>query len=242
MSAIIEVPAEILETTANLEIEVAKLKVEDAQSYQAVMDIRKNAKETRRMAEAGFDSLLSPLNLTRNRILTLKKDTLARIDKIIITADTNTRAWATEQESKRREAERAAQEAARRAIEEERLAEAIEMEKTDPGAAQALLEAPIVVSATVESTVPEIAGMSERETWSAEVTDLKALLWHIVVGGGFVTHFGEFEHISPDFAHPELLECVEPVMARLNDLARAQKSMLALPGVKAVSKVSYVQR
>jgi hypothetical protein len=223
MNSIIEVDAEILTTASNLEIEVAKLKVVDAPSFEAVMGIRRQAKESDRKAEEWFKSLKKPLDEAKERILETEKDVRARFAGIIMVADRNCRAWEITEELKRRDAQRAAQEAARRAIEEERLAEAIELDKTDPGAAQALLEAPIVATVSVESVVPEIAGMSQRESWSAEVVSFQALVAHVA-------------------DHVEFMNLLLPNEPALNAMARAQKSLLQLPGVQPVVKSSYVQR
>ena len=123
------------------------------------------------------------------------------------------------EERLRIERERVAAEAARQAEETARLEEAAALEAAgETAAAEAVLEAPpIAVSVRVERVVPQVAGIQTRETWHAEVTDLRALCRAI----------GTREVPT---------EAVTPNMARLNAAARGLRENLRWPGVRAVAE------
>jgi len=63
----------------------------------------------------------------------------------------------------------------------------------------------------------KVEGLIRRQTWHAEVLDPMLLVKHVA-------------------KHPELVNLLEPKMAALNSLARAQQDGLDIPGVRAVSK------
>lgn len=106
--------------------------------------------------------------------------------------------------------------------EQERILDAA-MADTEEEAEEALTVplAPPVVP-IVRPEVAKVAGVSARETWSAEITDKAAFLaWA---------------------AKPENNYTAEPNMTALNSRARAEKGSMQIPGVKAVSKLSYAGR
>lgn len=117
-----------------------------------------------------------------------------------------------------------AQERIRRAEEqrlrdEAALLEAAEAEAAgDTELAQDILETGPTVAVVVPTSTPQMAGISYRETWGAEVTDIKALCEHVVKTGQ--------------------TNLVEPNMTALNGLARSLKDTLRIPGVRAVKSRS----
>lgn len=130
-------------------------------------------------------------------------------------------ALAFEQEQKRiaEEESRWLQEQARQQEEERALMDAVEAENAgDAAGAEAILAQPVAVPVVhVTPNVATVAGVSSRTTWSAEVTDLLALVKYVA-------------------AHPEWLNLIEPNLPALNKLAQAQRRALAIPGVKAVDR------
>lgn len=74
-------------------------------------------------------------------------------------------------------------------------------------------QAAAVVSAPVIE-MPQVKGVVARQTWKARVTDKQALIAHIA-------------------QHPEFLELVEVSQSALNQLAKAQKQNMKLPGAEA---------
>lgn len=121
---------------------------------------------------------------------------------------------------KAEEEQRRLQAIARKQEDERQLMAAIEAEASgNPAEADAILEerpaAPVI---TVAPAVAQVQGVSSRTTWSAEVHDVEALIVYVA-------------------AHPEWSSLLEPNMPNLNRLAVAQREALAIPGVRAVSKV-----
>ena len=87
-----------------------------------------------------------------------------------------------------------------------------------------------ILNTVVTFPVPQVAptyqrqaGISTRQQWKAEVTDLKALC--LAIGQGKCSE-----------------KLVEPNMAALNGLARIEKSTLRVPGVRAVMDTGIAVR
>jgi hypothetical protein len=74
---------------------------------------------------------------------------------------------------------------------------------------------PPVVQVATET--PKVDGVSSRDLWSAEVTDLLMLV-------RYVAEFPEFIHL------------LKPNQTAINSMARGQKERLMIPGVQAVKK------
>jgi len=117
-----------------------------------------------------------------------------------------------------------AQERIRRAEEqrlrdEAALQEAAEAEAAgETERAAEILETGPTVAVVVPSSTPQVAGISYREMWGAEVVDMKALCEHVVRTGQ--------------------TNLVEPNMVALNGLARSLKDTMRIPGVRAVKQRS----
>jgi hypothetical protein len=91
-------------------------------------------------------------------------------------------------------------------------------------AAQTLIAQPVEVAPVyVAPATPAVSGISMRETWSAEVVDLSALVRHVA-------------------EHPEYLNLVIANQPALNALARSLKKSLSVPGVKAVATAGMAAR
>jgi hypothetical protein len=130
-------------------------------------------------------------------------------------------AYDREQERIRREAEAAAREAARRDEEQRRLDEAAALEREAAATgnlglqaeAEALIAAPVEVAPViVAKQTPKVAGISYRETWAFEVTDLGALV----------------KHVSQN---PGLLHLLRPNDTAIGQMVRAQREGFKVPGI-----------
>lgn len=91
--------------------------------------------------------------------------------------------------------------------------EAAELQQQAEATIAQPVEAPIVF---VPKFTPKVAGISYRETWSAQVTDPMALVRHVA-------------------AHPEHANLLTPNTVALNQMARSLQKSMAIPGVKAVA-------
>ena len=85
------------------------------------------------------------------------------------------------------------------------------------------LEKVAEVIETAEKPEPKAAGISYRTTWSAQILDLRRLCMAIATGD-----------VSVDLVTPD--------MKRLNAMARANREMMNVPGVKAVPKTTQQVR
>lgn len=134
----------------------------------------------------------------------------------------------TEEERRKAQAETLRLKAiARKEAEDRALAEAQAAEEAgDKGLADEILSAPAPPPPPVHVApkVAELRGVYERETWSAEVVDKAALVRFVA------EHFEEWSHL------------LDPVMPQLNGLARAQRDMMRIPGVRAVRTVGQSVR
>jgi hypothetical protein len=107
---------------------------------------------------------------------------------------------------------------AHRLEEEHRLAVAAEQEAAgEHEAAEATISEPIAPIAVAPAPKPAVQGLTFRETYKAEVTDKAAFLK--AVG-----------------SNKALLHLADPNMTALNQLARAQKEMLDIPGLKVTKE------
>ena len=127
-------------------------------------------------------------------------------------------AYDDEQERQRRLDEKKAQEDAQ-------LAEAQHYEALgDTPAMEATLDGNGVVQVKVNSVVPKIAGISFRETWSAEVTDLRALVKAVAEGKAPLAY-------------------LQANSIAINQAARSLKTELnTIPGLKAIVTKTAIGR
>lgn len=128
--------------------------------------------------------------------------------------------WDQEQERIRQAAQRKAQEEAERLERERNLAAAVAAEQAgaDEEQVTAIMEAPpVAVAPVLAPSYQRAAGVSSRDHWVAEVTDIKALCRAIAAGKA-----------STEF--------VMPNQSALDKTASALKLTMAVPGVIARNK------
>lgn len=131
--------------------------------------------------------------------------------------------WAEEQKRKERELQRQLEEEARKRAEEIALQEALEAEVAgEKEEAQKILEEPVYVPPIkIVSEVPKSKESHIREVWNAEGIDLMVTVKAIAEGK------------AP-------LQAVEYDMVFLNAQARSYKTILNIPGVRAVSRKTQI--
>ncbi len=115
--------------------------------------------------------------------------------------------------------------AAQALAEQERLERAVHLESQGRQAeALALLDRPAPVAVVAASRpVPKLAGTSIAETWKGQVTDFAAL-------------------VAAAAADPQYLGLLQPNQVAINQLAKALKRELRVPGVQAVPSDSVRSR
>lgn len=210
--------------TALMVIETAKnvviVTTEDYKFAQGLMaDIKARIKtlEETRMGQT------RPIDEAKKRIMDFFRGPLQRLDEAKSFLNDRMVKWVDEQERIRREEERRLQEEARKRAEEETLAAAVEAEASgDKQEAEQIIAEPVYVPPVkLNSTVPKSKESHIRETWSAEVVDLKALIKGIAEGH------------AP-------LQAVMADMTFLNGQARSYKQALNIPGVRAISRKTQI--
>lgn len=200
-------------------------RVVDAPSYERAAGMLLGIKDLRKKIADTFDPHIDRAYKAHKALVQEKKDAEAPLLEAEMTIKGHLRAYDDEQERVRREAERLAQEQARKDAEARALAEAAAMEREAAATgdealraeAHEIIAAPIVVPVvSVAKATPKVSGIAYTETWSAEVTDLGALIRYVA-------------------AHPEFAPLLTPNMTALNQQARSLKSLLRIPGVRAVA-------
>ena len=193
------------------------LRIADAGTYQGACDFLKGIKALRTEIADTFGPHITRAHEAHKALLKEKSDAeapLAEAERItkaaLVTYD------AAQEQIRRAEAARL-QEQLRQQEHERRLAEAVELEQAGESAeAEALIEAPITVpTVAVAPSTPKVSGIAYRETWSANVTDLGALVKHVA-------------------AHPQFAGLLLANMPALNAQARSLKAQMQIPGVEAV--------
>ena len=181
-----------------------KVKSFFAPMIEAAMENKRKAEGVRQAIVARQDEVLGPVQEARKTI------------------SEKCGAFETEERRAAEMTRKALEEAALKKQEEERQFEAA-MAETEEAAEEALTEPlPPPPVPMVRPEVAKVAGVSTRETWSAEVDDKAAFLRWVLASGK--------------------LYMVEVNMIQLNSRARAEHSALKIPGVRAVSKLSHAGR
>ena len=173
-------------------------------SIEAAMESKRKAEDARKQIVLLQDTVLGPVLEARK---TIEKKCAAFEEEERRVAALNQKA--INDEALRRQEEQRQLDAAMADTEE---------------AAEDALTAPLPPPLTpiVKPEVAKVAGVSARETWGAEATDLKAFYrWCIETDNMYLAG--------------------EPNMIGLNSRARAEKAPMKIPGIKAVSTLSYAR-
>jgi hypothetical protein len=210
-----------IETTALTVQERAKgLIITDSKSYTEAAGLLKEIASWKKQVKEHHRPTIDAAYKTHREAVAAEKrglEPLDEADKLIRTAIGR---WNQLQaiEKQKREDE------ARKAEEERRLNEAVKVEASGaaPETVNLVLDTPKEAPAFVP-VAPTVAGISTRETWSAEVTSLVELCAAVARGDASI-------------------EAVQPNMKFLNERARMYKAEFAIPGVKAVKETGIAVR
>lgn len=224
--AVVTVPIEIESEALSWPDRARKITIADQQSYSLaaslLLDISALAKRIqdhhKPIKDAAYAAHKAAVSAEK-RLLDPLEDAKAILKRGIA-------AWEAEQERIRRELELKAQEEARRQEEEMRLELALQAEAlgADAATTDEILATPVpVVAPVIAPTFERQSGISTSQRWRAEVTDLKALCRAVAAGQASI-------------------EFVQPNLVALNALARAMKSTLNVPGVRAVAETTVAAR
>lgn len=218
--ATIETKADELNKEILPELSVAaEIVVRDAESYQMAGETWKSLTALEKKIKAYWEEDVSSA-LKLHRSLVAKRDAmLIPVGEQKNSLRLGMKTFEDEQERIRRAEQARLEEEARKAAEEAALAQAVALEMNGhKAAAEAVISAPVVAPAVyVQKTTPTGFGNATRRVWGAEVTDLMALVKAVAAG-------------------QVPIQAIEANSVFLNQQARALKSALQYPGVRAVEK------
>ena len=221
---------EITEPASAIVAAARAFKVTNAVTYEDAADQLKRVKGAQKALDEKKRTLLNPVNATLKAIRDLFRGPEEELTLAENLFKRSMLGWSEEQEELRRAEQRKADERAeterrrlaREALEAEERAAAAraagdikKAEKLEAKADNRTDAAAAVVPAVIQREPPRVGGITERENWSALVTDLKALV--VAIAAGTVP-----------------LSAVEANMKVLNSSAKALKRVLNWPGVRAV--------
>lgn len=193
------------------------LRITDTRTYEAACEFLKGLKALRTEIAETFEPHIKRAHEAHKALLKEKADAEAPLAEAERIAKAALVVYDQAQERLRREEQQRLQAELRRAEEDRRLADAIAAEEAgDRDEAEAMIHEPVFVpTVAVAPSTPKVSGISYRETWSANVTDLSKLV--------------KFVASNPQFAG--LLSANLPA---LNAQARSLKAQMQIPGVEAI--------
>lgn len=200
--------------------EMSTLVITDQPSYDLAVDKRTAATNWLKNAEEFFDPAISDAHRLHAKLLAQKKSVVEPTQTAIRRINSALIDWDREQERLRLQRQREIEEQARKEAEEQRLADAIQMEEQGAPAevVEAMIEAPIVSHTPVVAapTYEKSKSVVYRDNWGGTCDDLFALV----------------KAVAKDKSKLGLLQVNQPA---LNQMARALKDNFAIPGCRAVN-------
>jgi len=224
MGSVVEFPEKVMQDALTWPLRAVAHVIEDPVTYVRASEFLLDIKRLRKEVDAAFDPIISKAHEAHREACAQKKKAEAPLAEAEQILKRGLVAWDTEQERLRREEEQRLQERARVEEEARRAQEAAALETAANATgdeslraeAEQLINEPSAAPAiALPRSTPKVAGLSYRENWTAQVIDLRALCRAIADGQQPTT----------------LVVACQPA---LNQLARALKAQLRVPGVKAV--------
>lgn len=211
--------AEIRNEYSPVVAQAAELEVASKQQHEGAQVCLRDLRYAKARVKDRLDPIISDAHKAHKGLTKLRGDLLKPIEEADRIVNGKIDTYEEEQNRIADEIRRTNEAAARKLEEERRLMEAIEAEKDgDQAEAEAILAEPIETpTIQVETETAKVDGVSQRTSWSAEVTNRIDLVRYVA-------------------ANPEWINLIEPAMPALNGLARSQREALKIPGVKAVPK------
>jgi hypothetical protein len=219
---------ELMTRTSTWPERAKALIVLDAATCIRAAEMLKGIKDLRKEVDEAFDSIIAKAFAAHKEAVGKKRQAEAPLIEAEQLLKRSLAVYETEQERLRQIEQRRLEAIAREEEETRRLNEAADLERQalagpEPDLdalydAHQLLEQPIdTPSVVLPKATPKVAGVSYREVWRADVTDIKTLCRAIADG-----------------SQPSSL--VTANMTALNGIARSLKSQARVPGVRFVSE------
>ena len=219
-----DIQKEAQEQAVTLKAEIDAVQVIDQDSYNAANEIAAKAAKALKKIDETCDPVIDAAHKAHKASLDQKKKLREPIEALKKAVECKMITWYRAEQARADEERRKREEEARIQAEEEALrnAEALQREGMT-AAADAVLEAPVVVPKVTVEEPAKAGGESYRATWSAEVVDLMALIKSVAEG-----------RQPPAYLLPN--------MTALNGAARMFKGTVQIPGVKIQSETVIARR
>ncbi len=208
---------EIEQKTETLPERARGIAIATAEEYKAAGEFLLEIKALRREIDGTFDPIIEKAHSAHKEAIAQKKKHDGPLAEAEALMKPKIAGYLQEEERKRRAEELRLQEEERKRAEEEQLHQAAILDEIgETEAANRLLdEKPEVIPVILPKQAPKVAGISMRETWSAQVFDLMALVNAVATGKAPV-------------------QCLSANTVFLGQQARSMKAAMNYPGVKAV--------
>jgi len=201
--------------------EANALVIVDAASHGAAIQLGNRATARKAVIEGMLKPATDAAHKAHRELTSLRSTLCAPFDRVREICGGKALEWERKARAAAAEEQRKREEAARKAEEERQLQDAMAAEAAGDTeqAEQILAEAPAAPVIPVAPDIAKVEGSSSRGNWKAEVVDFAAFLKHCAT-------------------HEECHGYVAAVMPVLNALARSQRDLLRIPGVRAVREES----
>jgi len=182
--------------------------------YEAIASKRRTAKAVIKATTDYLEPHITAAHSKHKRLTALRARLLGPYNDVVSHVNTIILNYEREQERIRKEAERKAQELARKEAEDRQIAEAEALEEAgQPEAAEAALIRPVTPHTVNISRPNRPSGISTSKKWRAEVVDLSALVKAVAEGKAPLSY-------------------LEANTKKLNQAALAQGDEMNVPGVR----------
>jgi hypothetical protein len=224
-AAVIPMTTELTRKTS-FWIDVAEhTEIIDHPSYEMAAEHLQAIKALQAEADQTFDPIISKAFAAHKEALAQKKRITEPLNQAEGMLKRNMGVYAQEQARLRMEEERRLREQAEReaAEEREREIEAAEAAGASQEEVAVITEAPLLRRPVVMAPSPKVNGVSSREIWKADVTDLAALVKYVAT-------------------RPDLVNLLLPNLPAINAQARSLRSAMNIPGVRVWAETNIAAR
>jgi len=213
--------AEVVKREALAIVEQSRaLVIVDQETYDLAVDDRGRLKDLVQQIDERFAEPIQKAHEAHKAVIKLRNDLKAPVEAVLKDRNRELARWDEEREAERERLEEEALEKARLDAERERAKELKRLRKKgfDEQSIAAVAESPLKIKQVeVEDVYQKSDKLVSKTTWSCEVVDKVALIKYVAKNIKLLHHLLEVDQ------------------AAVNRLARDQKQLLSVPGLRAVS-------
>jgi hypothetical protein len=190
----------------------------DADYQLAAQWLRDRCKAVLQRIGEVFDPIIAKAHEAHKEAVARKREVAAPVEEAERIVKASIAVYLREREREQLEAQRLAEQAARRLAEEEALSRAAALESAGRVVeAEEVISRPLPPPPIAAAPPPQASGVARRINYRAQVTDLRSLVRHVA-------------------QHPEHANLLLPNQPALNQLAKSLRGDLAIPGVRVVAE------